>query len=272
MSIIPQPRQLTFTGVHRWVPTKMGARRKNQIVQDTSWAAPFPQRGNCADLQASRYQLQLLAMQGSQIIPNIKILSDNLNTCATTIQKRNLFHKLSEGLILDGENVSPFWNELSSKLSSGLSLPTATDSALKATNWLSGYASTMQSNSWFRSVQSKSLFRILCPASTASVLGATAWLSTEKKSAIKYEKNPFKKSQKVPPNSILKIPLFPEPELHAIWKQWMAAYRWVYNQCVEFYNSNRVLAEGQSLDQYIQGLQKLPKNQWTKCLASILQS
>jgi len=140
----------------------MGARRKNQIVQDTSWAAQFPQRGNCADLQASRYQLQLLAMQGSQIIPNIKILSDNLNTCATTIQKRNLFQKLSDGLILDGENVSPFWNELSSKLSSGLSLPTATDSALKATNWLSGYASTMQSNSWFSSVQSKVFIPARC--------------------------------------------------------------------------------------------------------------
>ncbi|MGK7904133.1 MAG: RNA-guided endonuclease InsQ/TnpB family protein [Hormoscilla sp.] len=133
----------------------------------------------------------------------------------------------------------------------------------------------MRSNSWFSTsnnlVQNKSLFRICCPSSTVSVIGSTVGESTEKKSAKKYGKNPFKRSHNVPPNSLLKIPLFPEPELHVIWKKWLAAYRWVYNQCVEFYNNNRSLSEGQSLDQYIQQLQTNPKNSWTKCLGNTRQ-
>jgi len=36
--------------------------------------------------------------------------ADNLNICAPTIQRRNSFHKLESSLILDGENLSPFWN------------------------------------------------------------------------------------------------------------------------------------------------------------------
>ncbi len=149
--------------------------------------------------------------------------ADNLNTCAFTIQRRSSFLKLEGGLILSGGSSKPFWNELSSRISSGLSLPTATDSADLDGNWLSGYANTMQSNSWFsmnnNSVQSKSLFRICCPSSIASVLGSTVSESTEKKSARKYGKNQFKKSRNVQPNSVRKIPLFPDRELHAIWKQ-----------------------------------------------------
>ncbi|MGE5655013.1 MAG: RNA-guided endonuclease InsQ/TnpB family protein, partial [Actinomycetota bacterium] len=34
---------------------------------------------------------------------------------------------------------------------------------------------------------------------------------------------------KIPPNSVLKIRVYPTPELHKVWKQWLAAYRWVFN-------------------------------------------
>ena len=201
--------------------------------------------------------------------------ADNLNTCASTIQKRNLFLKLEEGLILDGGNLKPFWNELSSRISNGLLLPTVTDSAVRDGNWLSGIAYTMQSNSWFStravSVQNKSLYRICCPSEVASVLGSTVCESTENKSPRKYGKNPFKRSQNITPNSVMKIPLFPEPELSKIWKRWLAAYRWVYNQCVEFYNNKQTLPKEQSLDQYIQQLQNLPENEWTKCLGNTRQ-
>ncbi len=103
--------------------------------------------------------------------------ADNLSTCASTIQRRNSFLKLEEGLILDGEKLKPFWNELSSRISSGLSLPTAIDSADLDGNWLSGYANTMRSNSWFstsnNSVQNKSLFWIFC---RSSVHCFSSWL------------------------------------------------------------------------------------------------
>jgi len=199
----------------------------------------------------------------------------NLSSCAATTQKRNLFGKLEADSILDGENKEPFWSELSREMSIGLSLPTETDSAGLDGNWLSKYASVMRSSSWFStssiSALNKSLYKICCPSSTASVLGYTVKENIEQKKARSYGKNPFKRSQNITPNSVLKIPLFPEPELHAIWKRWLAAYRWVYNQCVEFYNNERSLQPKQSLDQYIQQLQNLPANEWTKCLGNTRQ-
>ena len=128
MNIIPQPKQLTFWeytqslsegGKEKGKSRRTGRRGGNAVSS----------KGKSKDLQASSCQLQLFAMQGCQVIPNVTILSDNLSTCASTIQRQNSFLKLSEGLILDGENLSPFWNELSSRISSGLLLPTATDSA-----------------------------------------------------------------------------------------------------------------------------------------------
>ncbi|WP_293139477.1 transposase [Okeania sp. SIO3I5] len=94
---------------------------------------------------------------------------------------------------------------------------------------------------------------------------------TKKKPVRKYGKNPYKKSQKVQPNSILKVPVWPSKELHKIWKQWLAAYRWVYNQCVEFFNHQRTLPKGKSLDQVIQSRQFQPENEWTKCLGKTRQ-
>jgi len=214
-------------------------------------------------------------MQESKAIPNLTILSDKLNTGASNTRAQNLFQKLSSGSILDGENLSPFWNELSSRISSGLSLPTATDSVDLDGNWLSGYAKTMQSNSWFKtfssSVQNKSKFKICCPSDVAAVVGYAASESISQKKTRCYGKNPLRQSNKPKPNNVLKIPLFPDRQQHLIWKKWLAAYRWVYNQCVEFYNQGRSLAPKQSLDQYIQQLQSLPLNEWTKCLGNTRQ-
>ncbi len=191
------------------------------------------------------------------------------------MQQRSSFKKLSNGLILDGDNFEPFRNELLSRISSGLSLPTPDNSTGSDENWLSTYVNTMGSSSWFStravSVQSMSKYRICCPSEVASVKGYTAQSSIEKKKSMSYGKNPFKRSKNITPNSVLKIPLFPEPELHKIWKKWLAVYRWVYNQCVEFYNNGRALSERQSLDQYIQQLQNLPENDWTKCLGNTRQ-
>lgn len=86
-----------------------------------------------------------------------------------------------------------------------------------------------------------------------------------------YGRNPYKKSQKIQPNSVVKIPIFPSEELHKVWKQWLAAYRWVYNKCIEFFNLGLSLPKGLSLDQHIQNLQQFPHNEWTKCLGKTRQ-
>ena len=225
----------------------------------------FGNRGDCDSKNCQ--QLQLFVTQGSQVIPNVTILSDNLRACADNTQRRIRFEKLSSDSILDGDNNNPFWNSLSSRISSGLSLPTTPEEGNCNLNWLSSCANTIQSNSWFSTrsnwAQNKSLYKICCPSEVASVIGCTVNENTSSKKSTRYGKNQFKRSQNMTPNSVLKIPLFPEPGLHAIWKKWLAAYRWVYNQCVEFYNNNRSLSDRQSLDQYIQQLQTNPKNSWT---------
>ncbi|MUH00919.1 transposase [Scytonema sp. UIC 10036] len=67
------------------------------------------------------------------------------------------------------------------------------------------------------------------------------------------------------------MPVFPCKELHLIWKQWLAAYRWVYNQCVAFFNSGEKLPDNVSLDQHIQNLQIQEGNEWTQCLGKTRQ-
>jgi len=220
-------------------------------------------------------QLPLFVMQGCRAIPNETILRDRLNYCSQDSQKQKSYQKLAADLILSGNDSSPFWTEFAQVISNALSLPTQTDSLDLDLNWSSGYANVTSANSWFSMTASnlpnKNSFKICCPSSTASVRGFMGCEDTKKKSGKKYGKNPYKRSQKVQPNSVFKVPVWPTPELHKIWKQWLAAYRWVYNQCVEFFNHQRTLPKGKSLDQLIQSQQVQPENEWTKCLGKTRQ-
>ncbi len=220
-------------------------------------------------------QLELFVTQGSVLVPNVTIFNDNLNTLANDTQRLSLLHSLEADSILRGKSCSPFYNELCSMIFKGLSLPTQTDSADLDLNWLGGYANKMNANSWFSITanfhQNKNSYQICCPSSIASVLGYTDLENTEKKSTQSYGTHPFKKSQNVPLNSLVKIPIFPCKELHVIWKQWLAAYRWVYNQCIQLFNSGNKLPKGISRDQYIQSLQKLSEWEWTQCLGKTRQ-
>lgn len=80
------------------------------------------------DLQDNSKQLKLFATQGSVLVPNAQILNDNLNFYAQDTQRLSIFQKLEADSILRGSALSPFWNELSATISTGLSLPTPTDS------------------------------------------------------------------------------------------------------------------------------------------------
>lgn len=216
-------------------------------------------------------QLELFVTQELALVPNVTILSDNLNSCAQNTQRLSTFQKLEVDSILRGNGSSPFWNELSATISSGLSWPTPTASPGLDLSWLGGYAKNMMLNSWFStnvsSVLNKNLYQICCPSFIASVLGFTASESTESKLDLSYGKNPFKKSQNVTPNSVVKVPIFPCEKLHFIWKQWLAAYRWVYNKCIELLVGGFRATKECSLDQKIQGIQP----EWTKSLGKTRQ-
>lgn len=185
-------------------------------------------------------QLSLFAMRESRLIPNVTILSDKLNSFVRDFQTRNFYQTLAPGLILGGENSLPFWTEFSQAMSNALWLPTQTDLFDSDSSWLSGCVNAQKSNSWFSmnvsSVQNRSLLQICCPSSIASVAGFTDCENIKNKSPKRYKKTArhshIKNPTKQPPNSVKKIRIYPSPELHKVWKQWLAAYRWVFNWAV----------------------------------------
>jgi putative transposase len=189
---------------------------------------------------ASRHQhrqLSLFAMREYQLIESATILSDKLNSFVQDFQTRNFYQILAPGLILGGENSYAFWTEFSQAMSNALWLPTQTDLCGSDLSWFSGCVNAQDANSWFsmsvNSAQNKNSLQICCPSSTVSVAGFTDCESTKNKSLKRYKKTArhahAKNQTKLPPNSVLKIRVYPSPELHKVWKQWLAAYRWVFN-------------------------------------------
>jgi putative transposase len=185
-------------------------------------------------------QLSLFAMRESQLIPSAMILSDKLNSYVQDFQTRNLYQKLAPGSILGGENSLPFWTEFSQAISNVLWLPTQTDWCDSDSSLLSGCVKKQAANSWFSmslsSLQNNNWFRICCPSSTVSVAGFTDCGNTKNKSGKPYKKTArhahAKNPTKQPPNSVQKIRVYPTPDLHKVWKQWLAAYRWVFNWAI----------------------------------------
>ena len=201
-----------FLGVH-----PQSLRRWEKEGKITTFRTPGGQR---------RFHKEEIEEVAGKRRTNATILNDNLNILANDIQRLNLFQKLEADSTLRGKSCVPFWNELCSAIFSRLSLPTLTDSADLDLNWLGGYAKRMDVHSWFsitaNSVQSKSWLPICCPSSTVSLLGFTDSENIALLLDKSYGLNPYKKSQNVPPNSVVKIPIFPCKELHLIWKQWLA--------------------------------------------------
>ncbi|MBC6421673.1 MAG: hypothetical protein GDA43_11135 [Hormoscilla sp. SP5CHS1] len=67
----------------------------NEKVKYRSTDSGDSSKGNRGDCDSKNcQQLQLFVMRGSQVIPNMTILSNNLRTCADNTQKRRLFEKL----------------------------------------------------------------------------------------------------------------------------------------------------------------------------------
>ena len=90
------------------------------------------------------------------------------------------------------------------------------------------------------SLQNKNSLKIYCPSSTVSLLGYTDLESTKTKSKKRYKIKSRNQTKKLTPNSILKIRVYPCKELHKIWKQWLAAYRKIYNWTIAYLKKNGI--------------------------------
>jgi len=171
-------------------------------------------------------------MEESRPVLNVTILSDRLISYVNTIQQERSYQTLGQDLISKEKDLSPFWNEYSTKMSDVLWLPIQTDLLDLDLSLLSGCANTQNVNSWFSMTQSypqsQNLSKICCPSSTVSLLVSTDCENTKNKSVKSYKKTTrhLVGAIKKPPNSVLKIKVFPSKELHKIWKQCLAGYQY----------------------------------------------
>lgn len=180
-----------------------------------------------------RQKSPLCCMQESLPTPKKMTYRDKLSFYSQSIQTGNWLKRLEADSILNGENCSLYWNKYTKAISQCLSSLTPTDSLDLDFHLLSGSVSKVNVNSWFsmsvNSLQSKNSLKIYSPSYIASLVGYTDYENTEVKSKKTYKKKPRHQTKKLTPNSVRKIRVYPCKELHRIWKQWLAAYRWIYN-------------------------------------------
>ena len=180
-----------------------------------------------------RQKSPLCSMQKSLLIPKKMTSLDRLNFYSQSTQKENWLQRLGQDSILNGENCYLYWNEYTKRISENLSLPIRTDLLDLDSHLLSGSANKVNVNSWFSmnvsSLQSKNSLKISCQSSTVSLLGYTDSENTSPKLKKAYKKRSRNQTKKLTPNSVKKIRVYPCKQLHRIWKQWLAAYRWIYN-------------------------------------------
>ncbi len=178
----------------------------------------------------------LSLMQESLPTPSEMTWSDKLSFYANTTQQQNWLQKLAADSILNGESCSTYWNEFAKAISKHLSSLTPIDSPVSDSLLLSGCANKIKSNSWFSTsvtfLHSKNSLKIFSPSSTVSVQGFTGCESTKSKPSKPFKRKPRNQTTKLTPNSVKKLRVFPCSELHKIWKNWVNAYRWVFNWCV----------------------------------------
>lgn len=192
--------------------------------------------------QSKEEDAPLLSMLASLPDLNLTTCIDKLNDYQHSTQAQKLLKKWQEDLILGGKDSSLFWDEFCKEMSKLLWLPTKTDLLALGSTSSSGYAKSMIAKSWFKtlitSAPTKSLLRISSPSCTVSPVDCTASENTPSKSKNSYKKAPRHKTKKLAANKTVKIRVYPEAELHKIWKQWLAAARYCYNQAISILKNN----------------------------------
>lgn len=118
----------------------------------------------------------------------------------------------------------PYWNESSHEMSEWLSLPTKTDWQDSALTNSNGSASKIGANSWYRAkqtlVQNQKCLKTSLQSSTALVVDSTDSENIKLKS--------------------LKLRIYPTPELHKVWRKWLAACRYCFNQAIAMQRKKRL--------------------------------
>jgi putative transposase len=151
-------------------------------------------------------------------------LTDKLQNYWNSIHQPNSLPTLPQGSTSKGKDLDPFWKPSVQAMSDLLLLPTKTDSPDLVLNSLNGSVNSMEQRSWF---STKTTFLLNEKWSKTSLPLFTSFPadSTDLEN-IKLKSR--------------KIQIYPEPALALMWKTWMAAARYCYNQAISQQEQNRL--------------------------------
>jgi putative transposase len=183
------------------------------------------------DITSKVIQLSLFQTELMSYTPELaqgrknQTLKDKLLLSAVDTQKQKSSQKLVEDLTSKGRKCLPYWDESCRELSSVLSSLTKIDSQDSDLTCFDGSANKTGANSWFSMkqhlVQNKKWLKTSSPSSIASHPDCMDLGSTKLRCR--------------------KIQIYPSPELNKMWRQWLAACRYCFNQAMAWLKDNRKL-------------------------------
>ncbi len=163
------------------------------------------------------------SMPESVLAPKNQTLTDKLNTLAPDIQAEKLSQKLEGGLISSGKRCLPYWDKSCQEMSNVLWSHTKTDWHGLDLTCFDGSVNKTGVNSWFSmsqvSLLTKKWLRTSSPSFIASVQGFTDSANTRLRCR--------------------KIRIYPSVELNKVWRKWLAACRYGFNQAIAYQKQNK---------------------------------
>jgi putative transposase len=210
--------------------TKMAQSRPSELLlgnDDTTLSLMLPSQAVT--------NVKSLSMPASVVALNSPTSLDRLPHCPTSTLKQKSSQKSEADSTSQKRKCWPYWDKSCQEMSAWLSLPTKTDwqdmpdGRLSPTDLtcFDGSVSKTGANSWFStrqvSAQNEKWLRTSSPFSTASVPDSMDCVSTRLRSK--------------------KIRIYPSPELNKVWRKWLAACRYCYNQSIALFRSGKRLSK-----------------------------
>ncbi len=158
-----------------------------------------------------------------------KTCSVSVSISNLDILKQSLSQKLEADLITNERKCLPYWNGSCQEMSNVLWSHIRTDSYDLALICSTGSVPNTLVKSWFSTklnyLPNGNWLKTFLPYSTVSAPDYTDSESISLKS--------------------LKIRVYPQAQLHLIWKQWLAASRYCYNQAIEYQRKNGFISKSE---------------------------
>ncbi|NEP82984.1 MAG: transposase [Okeania sp. SIO3B3] len=202
--------------------------------------------------------INLQEMVKNYVMPGEKICSVNVNISNPNTLLESLSKKLESDSINNEKKCLPYWNESCQEMSNLLWSNTKIGSFDLASICSNGSAPYTLAKSWFTAELNNLPF-------AQHSQGNQKWLRTSFPSSIvsqldgmDYVCSAFQR--KSIHLKSLRIRIYPEKSLHQIWKQWLAASRYCFNQAIAYqrkhgliskYDLRKVVLKNESLPDWI---------------------